>query len=357
MKTVRVAMRMMLTALLVVSCSSESVEGNAEYLTADMIALEVEPGVKMFFLKNQNGTVSVTYDQRNPMHINIYSGTSNDYYKGALTIPATITVDGNSMTVEGITEAAFMNCTQLTRLTVPPTVKHIGRMAFYNCQQLLELNIPEGVAELPDYCFNGCKSLKQITMPSQMTKIGKDVFSKCTALESLTIPEGITELPDSCLAGCSGLKELSLPSTMQRMRRFSVSSCSKLKSIHIPEGMTELDDSVFFKCSGLLTVFLPETMTRLGIGAFAGCRSMVELTLPQSVTDIGAGCFCSVDDSGESNWKNFTLNVKADIPPVLKASISNAYARRRIVVPLGCREAYLAADYWNEFTQIMERNY
>jgi hypothetical protein len=51
------------------------------------------------------------------------------------------------------------------------------------------------------------------------------------------------------------------------------------------------------------------------------------------------------------------LNVKSTTPPVLQASIANAYNVRRIVVPLGYREAYLNAPYWNEFTQIMERNY
>lgn len=300
---------MILAMMLMVSCGSDSVEGDPEYLSGNMIIAENADGVKMFFLDHQDGTVSVTYDLRDPMHST--SGNTASTYQGTITIPSSITVNGNTMSVVGITESAFMNCTQLTKLVVPATVKSIGKMAFYKCQMLEETNIPEGVTELPDYCF----------------------------------------------AGCSALQAIELPKTMARLKRFAFASCSKLKQVTIPDGMTALDDSVFYNCSGLVTAYLPESMTTLGDGSFAGCRNMLELTLPESVVNIGARCFYSLSDSGESNWKNFTLNVKATNPPVLKASICNAYNRRRIVVPRGYRDAYLAADYWNEFTQIMERNY
>ena len=300
---------LLLTTWGVLSCSKDTVEGDPEYLAENMILAETEEGTKMFFLDHQNGTVSVTYDLRDPMHSS--SGTTSQYYKGVVTIPSSIHVNGNSMQVVGITESAFMNCTQLTKLVVPSTVKSIGKMAFYNCQSLEELNIPEGVTELPEYCFSGCKALEAIT----------------------------------------------LPASIERLKRFSFNSCNKLKQVTLPDRLTVLDDSVFYNCTGLLTAFLPETMTTLGAGSFAGCRNMIEVTLPESVVNIGAGCFCSVDANGKSNWKNFTLNVKATVPPVLKASISNAYSRRRIVVPRGYRDAYLAAAFWNEFTQIMERNY
>ena len=122
--------------------------------------------------------------------------------------------------------------------------------------------------------------------------------------------------------------------------------------------MTALGDSVFNNCSGMLTVFLPETLQTLGIGTFNGCKAMVEVTLPESVTSIGEGCFCSVDaKTGLSNWKNLTINVRSNVPPVLEGSISNATNRRRIVVPRGYREVYETAPYWNEFFEMMETNY
>lgn len=330
-KVMKKAVWMMMVALLMVSCSSDTQEGNAAYLTGDMIVLEMESGLKMFFLDNKDGTVSVTYDRSDPMHT---SGTTSQNYKGIITIPGQISFEGNSKIVTGITESAFMNCGQLQKVIIPATVKSIGKMAFYNCSLLEEVNIPDAVTELPDYCFFGCKALQQINLSNQLEQIGI-----------------------SCFSGCSSMAQIEFPNSITKMKSFAFQSCSKLKQVTLPNNMTALDDSVFFNCSGLVTAFLPKSMTTLGEGAFAGCRSMVELTLPESLVNIGAKCFWSLNDAGESNWKNFTLNVQATVPPVLKASISNAYERRRIVVPRGYRDAYLAADYWNEFTQVMERNY
>ena len=130
-----------------------------------------------------------------------------------------------------------------------------------------------------------------------------------------------------------------------------------MTDLKIPYRVTTLPDSTFYKCTSMVTAYLPETMTSLGTGAFAGCTGMVELTIPEALTDIGPYCFYSFDSKGDSNWKYLTLNVKWKQPPILKGSICNAYKWRRIVVPRGYRAAYLAADYWNEFTQVLERNY
>lgn len=345
-----------LTVLLFISCGSGTVEGNPEYLTEKQITIEIESGTRMFFWDNEDGTVSVTYDHSNPMHVNINSGSSNDYYKGEIAIPSTITKDGRTLTVVGITESAFMNCAQLTKLSIPSTVRSIGKMAFYHCQLLEELNIPDGVSEIPDYCFSGCKALTTIQIAGSVKKLGTEAFAKCTELTRLRLPEGVTTIEANCFMS-SGLTYISLPTSLTNLRSLAFNTCTKLKEISIPNNITTLEDSVFSGCSSLITAYLPETMTSLGVGSFAGCRSLIEMTIPASVRQIGKGCFCSVNSAGESNWKNLTLNIMATEPPILTASISNATARKRIVVPRGYRDAYLTAAYWNEFTQILETNY
>lgn len=366
--------------LMMTGCSSDTVKGDPYYLTGNMITMVTESG-NMYYLKTGNGTVSLTYNQSNPMHMSLDNKSAITDYVGEVTIPASITTGVDTYAVTGITANAFQNNTLLTKVNIPESVTSIGEMAFYNCPALTETNIPEGVPTLPDYCFTGCKALTTLTLPNHMNSISKTAIKGCSQLTALHIPEGITELPDSCLYGiskmteltlpegltaigedclhgCSGLTQLTLPKSLTTIKRLAFASCSKLTDIAIPEGVTMLPDSVFNGCTGLLTVYLPETMTTLAPSAFAGCRSMIEITLPVALTDIGEKCFYSNDDkTGESNWKNFTLYVKWETPPVLSGSITNAYQRRRLVVPKGCREAYLAADYWNEFTQIMEKNY
>ena len=370
----------LLGTLMVTACGSDSVEGNPYYLTGDMITIVTETG-NMYYLKNSDGTVSLTYNRSNPMHLSADNKATLTDYQGVITIPSSITAGDQTYPVTGITANAFQNNTLLTKVIIPDGITSIGEMAFYNCPLLTEVNIPEGVTALPDYCFSGCKALTTLTLPPHMTSISKTALKNCSRLTELHIPEGVTELPDSCLYGlsrmtvltlpeglttlgtnclngCSGLTKLTLPKSLTTIKRLAFTSCSKLTDIAIPEGVTALPDSVFVGCSALLTVYLPETMITLGPSAFAGCRSLIEMTLPAGLTTIGEKCFWSIDPkTGESNWKNFTLYVKWETPPTLSGSITNAYQRRRVVVPKGCRDAYLAADYWNEFTQIMEKNY
>ncbi|MBQ3826978.1 MAG: hypothetical protein II812_02355, partial [Prevotella sp.] len=92
---------LMLTAgLMMTACSSDTVKGDPEYLAGDLLTAVVD-GKTMFFLKEGNGNVSVTYNQTNPLHKN----SNNQYvltdYVGEIEVPSTITVNGVTYTVTG----------------------------------------------------------------------------------------------------------------------------------------------------------------------------------------------------------------------------------------------------------------
>lgn len=348
---------LLLTAFVLASCGSDSVEGNPGYLTSKMFTVEIESGVKMFFWNNENGTVSVTYDRSNPMHTNINSGASNDYYKGTITIPSTVDIDGTTYRVVGITEEAFMNCGELTKIIIPASVTTIGKMTFYNCQALEEVYVLGNVNEIPDYCFSGCKALTTVSISGQVKRLGVEAFARCSNLTKLQVPDGVTTIDTNCFQS-AGLVYCFLPETLTDLRPLAFNSCS-LNEIVIPKSITALQDSVFYNCTKMLTAYLPETLTELGKGSFAGCRAMVEIKIPPSVKKIGEQCFFSVNSEGVSNWKNLTLNMMPTVPPTVTGSISNATSRKRIVVPLGYRDVYLTTAYWgeDEYKEIMERNY
>ena len=56
----------------------------------------------------------------------------NPSYSGSVSIPENITYDGVIYTVKSI-GFAFMNCTDLTSVTIPNSVTSIGWCAFYAC--------------------------------------------------------------------------------------------------------------------------------------------------------------------------------------------------------------------------------
>jgi len=49
----------------------------------------------------------------------------------------------------------FRECTNLTQVILPSTLKIIGSHSFYNCSSLTTITLPEGVTEIGDYSFLG----------------------------------------------------------------------------------------------------------------------------------------------------------------------------------------------------------
>ena len=60
---------------------------------------------------------------------------------GKLTIPSTITYGGKTYTVTAIANHAFAECTKLTYISVPNTIKDIDTYAFNNCTGLIGLEV------------------------------------------------------------------------------------------------------------------------------------------------------------------------------------------------------------------------
>lgn len=87
-------------------------------------------------------------------------------------IPATY----NGLPVTEIADNSFTNCTNLTYVFVPYTVKRVGNNAFANCKNL------ERIAGMPE-----------------VNAIGNNAFAMCTKLNKLILPSKITTLGNTIL--------------------------------------------------------------------------------------------------------------------------------------------------------------
>lgn len=91
----------------------------------------------------------------------------------------------NFIPVRAIGERAFMNCENLTGITIPEGVTSIGSQAFQSCTGLLKIVIPDSVTKIDNYAFYGCSSLKEITVPAGVTALESYTFTNCTKLERI----------------------------------------------------------------------------------------------------------------------------------------------------------------------------
>ena len=165
-----------------------------------------------------------------------YKGDSynsyDDEYSGSITLPATVTYEGEAYSVTSIGKDAFRDCRSLTAITLPESVTSIGDWAFYRCRSLTAINIPESVTSIGEVAFSGCSSLTAITLPEGVTSILNNAFYGCTNLKVVNIPNGLTRLSDAAFDGCSSLTSIVLPKSVKYIYGKAFANCSELTDVY-----------------------------------------------------------------------------------------------------------------------------
>ena len=102
---------------------------------------------------------------------------------GDLTIPSTL--GGKAVTIGN---GAFADCSELTSVTIPASVRTIGESAFRNCAGITNVVIPDGVAVIGAGAFYNCNGLTRVVIPDSVTAVGGEAFGGCTSVTDATLP-------------------------------------------------------------------------------------------------------------------------------------------------------------------------
>ena len=78
------------------------------------------------------------------------------------------------------------DCSGLTSISLPNSLRFIGDRAFEGCNGLTEIVIPDSVIMLGDDAFEECMNLNSVTIGRGVKTIASDVFSRCSNLVSVT---------------------------------------------------------------------------------------------------------------------------------------------------------------------------
>ena len=250
-------------------------------------------------------------------------------YAGNIVIPASILYNDIEYAVTGIgtgngqsaTMLGFTNCTNLSEITIPNSVKLIGTGAFYGCTGLTKVNISEGVETIGYRAFYGCSQLTEVTIPNSATKLWGGIFEDCTGLTKVTFPENVDGTTNDGISNylfrnCSSLTEVSLPNGFKILRN-TFDGCSNLKNVTIPNSVTSIESNVFRGCIGLTSITIPNSVTSIGSSAFSGCTGLTSVTIPNSVTSIESKAF--IDCTGLKEVIN-----KSDLN-ITQGSTANGY--------------------------------
>lgn len=265
------------------------------------------------------------YDSRNQCNAIIETST-NTLIQGCKT---TIIPSG----VKNIGNFAF-EFMDLAHIDLPQGLEKIAWCAFYGCTNLDEIIFPDGLKFIDRYAFNGCLGLKGIVIPASVEYLGGAAFAGCYNIETLTVAPGsetyISPEGSNAIFSKDG----------------SVLVVGSKNSV-IPETVVTIGEESFRDQSLLTNISFPANLSAIKDYAFCGCTNLNEIDIPSSVESIGEYAF--------SGCHLFSVNIRKNVPIAITADVFTNRDNAVLYVPKGCRDSYIAADYWKDFKEIVEK--
>ena len=312
-----------------------------------------------------------------------------DIISGAVTIPATVYVNGTAYQVTSIASSAFRSCDQITSMTLPNGITTIGSSAFYGCPSIGSINIPASVTSIGGSAFSYNYSLQkvivpdiaawcnirfsyndsnpltfahhlyrdayneytQLVIPQGVTTIGDYVFQDCTGLTSVNIPNSVTSIGEEAFSGCTNLANVSVPNSLEYVgdnaftdtpffnNQSGVVYLGKIAYryagnmpantvININEGTESIAQSAFPYNPNLVSVNIPTTVKTIGERAFQSCDGLTEVFIPEGVMSIGDFAFMRSEGIQSVTLPSTLTNINRSV-------FKNCTSLKRIDIPNG----------------------
>ncbi len=300
------------------------------------------------------------------------------FYEGEIVIPEKITYEGVEYTVVATAANSFLDCRNLTSLTLPSTCVTIGRNTFKGCSALMNSPIPSTVISVGSGVFNGCSSLEEVVIWPGWSKPISEEFANCPNLKTLIIAPGDAPVvmkvnafganaeARSALASIeriqmgrdvdasaytnaeqpfhnmSGLKTLEIYGETSTIQGTTFQGCTALQTVTFQTGtVSSIGTSAFSGCTSLTSIDIPHAVTTIEQSVFNGCRNLQSVTMGDGVTSIGITAFyntgltaftfpSALTSIGQSAFEKSNLTGDIVFPEGLTSIATQAFANTQL---------------------------
>ena len=316
----------------VIPANATTIGNSAFEQCASLISIDIPANVETIgtaAFKGCSSLTTVTFEKESQLKT-ISGGYSNPNYYGVFSDCTALTSIKIPASVKTIEEAAFIICSKLATVTFEKAsqLKTIST-AFSSCP-IISIEIPASVETIETSAFRGCSKLATVTFEkgSQLKTIRSadsyyphtyyGAFSFCP-ITSIEIPASVETIEAAAFKGCSSLATVTFEKGSQ-LKTISgdystgstsnysgvFSDCTALKSIEIPASVETIEAAAFKGCSSLTTVtFEKESQLKIigggygysysgtfyYYGAFSDCTALKSIEIPASVETIEVVAF------------------------------------------------------------------
>ena len=191
-----------------------------------------------------------------------------------------------------VADEAMLGCSNITKLTLPDTVKNIGYQAFSGTG-ITYINIPDSIERIGQRAFLGCSALTYVTLPDRAVDIGYGAFLNTACYEAsdelyigkhliavknasgdLTVHDGTLTIAGGAFYGCDKLTLVSLPESLASIGEYAFFGCSALTEVMLPEGLETISMHAFESCNKLTSIVIPKSMGYIAPYAFNLCPDL-----------------------------------------------------------------------------------
>jgi len=184
--------------------------------------------------------------------------------------------------------------------------------------------IPANISEISDYAFTNNANLTRLTLPNTVKAIGDGVFMDCGNLEELKLSDNLTIIPSNLISNTDSLTHISIPASVQELEEGCFSTTYFTTVEFKGNKIKSISDGAFFDTE-LITITIPEGVETIDITAFANCRRLISVHFPSTIKWIARTAFANCNslekvyyNGTKEEWEN---NIKCFSPEINEAEV------------------------------------
>ncbi len=310
------------------------------------------------------------------------SGLDNTTLPASCLTGSTIPTVLLPLKLTAIPDRAFYQAAIMS-IYIPETVETIGNYAFYQCKSIAgNLVIPDATVSIGEYCFAETTFDGTLSLGKGLETIGMYAFELCDHFTGdLVIPDNVTFLGDYTFYKSKGFTgNLVIGNGIAAIPKYAFFDCAGFGgTITLGESIVSIGDCAFAGCEKLTgNLIIPDKVETIGYNAFYNCTGFKGyLSIGSGIKTIWYGAFARYYSYSDYYPLYFSkIYCKAVDVPVLKYNSRNDTSDKAsdaikqgtafgynyysaeypayLGVPVGCKEAYAADKYWENFDLIEE---
>lgn len=190
-------------------------------------------------------------------------------------------------TIKTISKEAFYD-SGIENIHLPKDLKQIGTRAFSK-SELKDIVIPNKTKNLGEYAFLDCEELTEITLPESVTKIPSGIFEDCYSLKIVNAPN-VDTVCDHAFYNCKNLETFDF-SKLQSLELMAFAYTGIRKAV-FSDRLVNFGAAIFFNCKNLQIVDMKTCkIQKMPYQCFCFCDRLKDVQLSQDITAFDNDCF------------------------------------------------------------------